>query len=122
MLAQLDVTPPGIVRSNLELFLKHFGDDAQALEARLVKHLKNQPYTDPFAHLPHLVATVSGTDGRRPQRAANTFHSPALAQKWIKETIDKLPAEHRAAAKSAINTFPNRAQAQAFATQWRTNK
>lgn len=117
-----EVVPPGIVRSNLELFLTHFGDDAKALETRLVKHLQNQSYTDPFANLPHLVATVSGTDGRRPQRAVNTFHSPALAQKWIKETIDKLPAEHRATAKSAITAFPNRAQAQSFATQWRNNK
>jgi hypothetical protein len=114
-----DVTPPGIVRSNLELFLKYFGDDAKALETRLVLHLKKQPYTDPFAGQPHLVATVSGTDGRRPQRAVNTFHSPALAEKWLKETVEKLPAEHRAAAKTAIRAFPNRAQAEAFANEWR---
>ena len=114
-----DVTPPGIVRGNLELFLKHFGDDATALERRLVLHLKKQPYTDPFKDLPHLVATLSGTDGRRPQRAVNTFHSPALAQKWLKESLDKLPDEHRAAAVTAVRTFPNRAQAEAFATQWR---
>ncbi len=117
-----DVTPPGIVRSNLELFLTHFGDDAKALEVRLVKHLKSQNYTDPFANLPHLVATVSGTDGRRPQRAVNTFHSPALAQKWLKETVDKLPEEHRAAAMTDLRAFQNRAQAEAFATQWRNNK
>jgi hypothetical protein len=114
-----EVVPPGIVRSNLELFLKYFGDDAVAMETRLVLHLKKQPYTDPFSGLPHVVATLSGTDGRRPQRAINTFHSPALAQKWLKETLDKLPAEHRVAAKTAVRTFPNRAQAEAFAQQWR---
>lgn len=115
------VVPPGIVRSNLETFLKYFGDDAVALETRLVLHLKKQPYTDPFSGLPHLVATLSGTDGRRPQRAINTFHSPALAQKWLKETLDKLPAEHRAAAVTAVRAFPNRAQAETFAQQWRRN-
>jgi hypothetical protein len=52
----------------------------------------------------------------------NTFHSPSLAQKWLKETLDKLPAEHRDAAVTAVRTFPNRAQAEAFATQWRNNK
>jgi hypothetical protein len=72
--------------------------------------------------MPHFVATLSGTDGRRPQRAANTFHSPALAQKWLKESLDKLPEQHRAAATTALRSFPNRAQAEAFATQWRNNK
>jgi hypothetical protein len=117
-----EIEPPGVVRNNLEVFLKHFGDDAVALETRLVLHLKKQPYSDPFAGMPHLVATLVGTDGRRPQRAVNTFHSPALAQKWLREMLDKLPAEHRAAAQTSVRQFPNRAQAQAFAQQWRGGK
>ena len=117
-----EITPPGVVRSNLESFLNHFGDDAVALETRLVLHLKKQPYTDPFAGMPHLVAMLAGTDGRRPQRVASTFHSPALAQKWLRDKLDQLPEEQRATAQTSIRQFPNRAQAQAFAQRWLNNK
>jgi len=115
----IDVTPPGVVRSNLETFLKYFGDDAVAMETRLVLHLKRQPYTDPFAEMPHLVATLTATDGRHQQRQVNTFHSPALAEKWLREMLDRLPEEQRDKVQTSVRQFPNRAQAQAFAQQWR---
>src|SRR5688500_348712 len=97
----IEVTPPGIVRSNRELFAKHFGEDFTEMETRLIAHLKKQPYTDPFKDSPHFVATLVASDGRRPQRSVNTFHSPQLAQKWLSETLDKVPAEHKDAAQSA---------------------
>ena len=114
----IDVTPPGVVRSNREQFRKTFGDDFKQLEAKLVAHLRKQPYTDPFINLPHFVATLECADGRRPQKSANTFHSPELAHKWRVEMLSKLPASAKNNARSQIRVFPNRVQAEAYARQW----
>lgn len=114
----IDVTAPGIVRSNREMFVKHFGDDFTALETRLIAHLKKQPYSDPFAGQPHFVATLLAGDMRRPQRSVETFHSPQLARKWLDECVARLPAEQQAAAQTGMRTFQNRPQAEAFAQQW----
>ena len=114
----VDVSPTGVVASNRDVFVKHFGEDLKSIETRLILHLKKQPYTDPFASAPHFVATMVASDGRRPQRTANTFHSPALAAKWLRDSIDKLPEERRASADQALRAFPNRAQAEAFARAW----
>jgi hypothetical protein len=114
----IEVTPPGIVRGNHEQFVRIFGDNLTEMETRLILHLKKQPYTDPFKDLPHFVATLVASDGRRPQRSANTFHSPQLAQKWLTDLVAKVPAEQQAAAEQSIRAFPNRMQAEAYATQW----
>jgi len=114
----IDVTPPGVVRSNREQFCKFFGEDFKQLEARLVAHLRKQPYTDPFLDAPHFVALLVSSDGRRPQRNANTFHSPQLADKWLREMLAQVPTAQRASAQPAIRPFPNRTLAEAFANQW----
>ena len=116
------IAPPGIVRKNQELFLKAFGDDIASMEMRLVAHLKKQTYTDPFANLPHYVATVVYSNGKRTQRELHTFHSPSLADKWIRETISKAPEEQREAAAPTIRRFPNRALAETYARQWLGDK
>jgi hypothetical protein len=113
-----EITPPGIVRGNLDLFRKHFGEDLADCERRLVLHLKKLPYSDPFADLPHVAALVVLPDGRRTERRASTFPSPVLAQQWIRDLIGKLPAEDRARAESSLRAFPTRAQADAFARNW----
>ena len=113
-----EITPPGIVRGNRDLFVKHFGDDFAGLENKLVLHLKKLPYTDPFASFPHFVATLVAGDARRPQRMANTFHSQQLAQKWLAEMLDQLPADQRASATPALRLFPTRAAAEAYGRQW----
>jgi hypothetical protein len=109
----------GIVRGNQELFARHCGDEFQALETKLLAHLKRQTYLDPFKDLPHYVATLATTDGRRAQKSANTFHSPQLAAKWLAETRQQLPEEQRGSAQIAIREFPNRLRAEVFARQWR---
>ncbi|MDX1944527.1 MAG: DUF1570 domain-containing protein [Pirellulaceae bacterium] len=117
-----EITPPGIVRGNRALFIKHFGDDFAGLETKLVLHLKKQPYADPFAGAPHLVATLLAGDARRPQRQANTFHSRELAEKWLDDSLAKLPADQRASATPALRLFPNRAAAENYARQWLAGK
>lgn len=114
----IDMVPPGIICANREQFVKHFGDDFKSLEARLVLHLKKQPYNDPFKDSPHFVATLLTPDGRKQQRSALTFHSPQLARNWIRESLAKVNDAQRAAAQSAVRPFPNRQQAEAYATQW----
>lgn len=109
--------PRGLVRENMDLFTKQFGDDLKEHERRLVLHLKNLPYKDPFADFPHCVALLS-LPGQRPPKQVGTFHSPSLAQKWIRETIDTLPDQDRSRADSQIRVFPNRAQAEAYARDW----
>jgi hypothetical protein len=117
-----DAAGPGIVRGNREMFSKHFGEDYKGLESRLVLHLKKLPYTDPIHNRPHYVATLLAGDVRRPQRSAMTFHTPEQATRWLRESLAKVPSEQRAAAQSAVRPFPNREQAEAFATQWLSGK
>jgi len=109
--------PKGLVRENMDLFTKHFGDDLKDHERRLVLHLKKLPYSDPFADFPHCVALLT-IPGQRPPRQVGTFHSPTLAQKWIRDTIEGLPADQRDKADSSIRVFPNRAQAESYARDW----
>ncbi len=114
----LDIQPPGIVPANLVLFRKTFGDKFDDLETKLVAHLKRQPYTDPFADAPHYVATLLVPSGKRNKREVQTFHSQVLADKWVRETLEKIPADDRGSADPAIRQFPNRATAEAFANAW----
>jgi Protein of unknown function (DUF1570) len=114
----LDVEPPGIVPANLDLFRKTFGDKFSDLENKLVTHLKKQPYTDPFLDAPHYVAALFIPSGKRGKREVQTFHSQLLADKWIRETIEKVPAEDRGRVEREIRRFPNRAAAETFANAW----
>ena len=117
-----DVVPPGVVRSNREQFTRLFGDDLKGLETRLVLHLKKQPYNDPFQNLPHFVATLQTGEGRKLKRSALTFHSPQLAQNWVRESLAKVPDDQRPAAQSAVKLFANRQQAEAYAAQFLAGK
>jgi hypothetical protein len=116
------VVPPGLVRENLATFQLQFGENLPDLEYRLVLHLTKQDYNDPFAAMPHFVATLQAPNGRRPIRSVNTFHSTALAQKWLRDTVDQLPAEAKPKAETAVRTFPNRPAAEAWARQWSGGK
>lgn len=113
-----EVSSIGVVRGNRDAFVKRFGDDFKDLETKLVTHLKKLPYTDPFLDAPHFVATFTASGGRRPQKNASTFHSPALAEKWLGDLRAKLPAADRAAAEVKIYGFANRTLAEAFLKQW----
>jgi hypothetical protein len=113
-----DVSSLGIVRSNRELFAKHLGDDFKEYEAKLVAHLKKQPYTDPFLDAPHFVATFVSTAGRRTKKEASTFHSIPVAAQWLSDLREKLPTADRSSAQAAIRGFRNRLEAEAFARQW----
>jgi len=115
--ASTGAEPKGLVRENMALFTQHFGEDLKEHERRLVLHLKNLPYKDPFADFPHCVAMLT-MPGQRPPRQASTFHSPSLAQKWIRDCVDALPAEQRGKTDSSIRVFANRAQAETFAREW----
>jgi hypothetical protein len=112
------VVQPGIVRENLATFEIQFGGNLPDMENRLVLHLKKQNYNDPFAALPHYVATVQAIDGRRPIRTLNTFHSTSLAEKWVRDTVQQLPEGARPRAETELRAFPNRPAAEAWARQW----
>ncbi|WP_425618532.1 DUF1570 domain-containing protein [Anatilimnocola sp. NA78] len=116
------IVDPGIVRQNLATFQLQFGENLPELENRLVLHLKKQNYTDPFAANPHFVATLQAVDGRRPIRQVNTFHVPMLAQKWLRESVELLPESARPNAKTAVQSFPDRPTAEAWARQWASGK
>lgn len=111
------IVAPGVVRENLALFQEAFGDNLAEIETRVVLHLRKQPYTDPFAGQPHFVASLEAPGAKRPTRLVNTFHSRALAEKWLAETLQQLDAADRPRAKTALQLFPNRAAAEAFARQ-----
>lgn len=108
---------PGVVRENRALFIKHFGEDTAALEGRLIAHLKRQPYLDPFKDLPHFVAVVQLTEGKKPKREVNTFHSRVMATEWVNQMLEKADPAVRGSVAPQIRQFPNRALAEGFARQ-----
>lgn len=116
------IVQPGVVRENLATFEIQFGGNLPEMENRLVLHLKKQNYNDPFAAFPHFVATLQAADGRRPIRMVNTFHSTALAEKWLRDTTQQLPEGARPRAETGIRPFPNRPAAEAWARQWSGGK
>ena len=52
------------------------------------------------------------------KREAQTFHLQLLADKWVRENLEKIPAENRAAPDPVNRQFPNRAEATEFANAW----
>jgi hypothetical protein len=114
----MHIVRPGIIPSNAVLFEKHFGDDYAAIEKRLIAHLQKQPYTDPFADSPHIVAMVSVSSGGRIRRDANVFRTEALAVKWQQETLESLPESSRQGAEAGLRRFANKGTALNFADKW----
>jgi hypothetical protein len=114
----LRIVKPGIVPGNKTLFEKHFRDDYSAMEKRIVAHLNKQPYNDPFAGSPHVVAMIVVPSGSRTRRDANIFRSRELAEKWQRETLDRLPENTRASAALTMRVLPNKTAAQQFASEW----
>jgi hypothetical protein len=112
------IVRPGVIPTNAALFEKHFGDDYSLLEKRLVAHLRKQPYVDPFADSPHIVAMISVDDGGRARRDANVFRTEALALKWQGEVLESLPEETRRVAAAGMRRFVNKAAALTFAEAW----
>jgi hypothetical protein len=104
------------------LFQKHFDGELPAIEALLIQHLRNVPYVDPFAEWPHWAAFVALPDGDGVNRQANIFHTPELAEKWVRETLAAATADQRARAKTAIREFPNRVAGERYARQFLGNQ
>lgn len=113
-----ELQTPGICRENLDQFTRLFGDDLADLETRMVAHLKKQNYTDPIADLPHFAAMIQSGEGRLTKRVANTFHQRGSAEKWISQFIETLPETTRASARSNLQLFGSRAQAEAAARSY----
>ena len=106
------------VLDSLESFRRHFGDDLASLETRLIAYLKRQTYKDPFVDLPHFMAMIVIPEGKGVRRQAEAFHSSALAEKWAREVIAKLPPEQQPSAFQTIKRFANRSEAEAFKSDW----
>lgn len=111
-----EAVPPGVIPSNLRDFKGHFGTDLADLERRLMRHLRQLPYQDPFADWPHVVAFVALPGS--PSRTAEVFHDPDQADRWRRDRLEAIPAEYRPAARSGVREFPNRLQAEQFKSQW----
>jgi len=115
------VENPGVVKSNLVEFKETFGDDLADMERLLVGHLKKLPYDDPFAEWPHYIAMVALHPPSKRNRLANVFHTKQQAERWIQQTMAKVPKERREGAKAAIGRAVNRAAAEQAATRWLNN-
>jgi hypothetical protein len=112
------VENPGVVKSNLVEFKEIFGDDLAEMERLLVGHLKKLPYDDPFAEWPHYIAMIALHPPSKRNRMANVFHTKAAAERWIQQTMAKVPEDRREGAKAAIGRAVNRAAAEQAATRW----
>jgi hypothetical protein len=112
----------GAIPENIATFQKYFGDDTADLEKKLVTYLKRLPYDDPFAEWPHQAAFVATVVSGKPKREANIFHSPELAERWQRETLSRYSAAEQQVAKSSIQEFANRQQAERAATEFLRGK
>jgi hypothetical protein len=113
-----EAVPNGQIPGNLSSFIQHFGGDALETETRLIAHLKKLPYSDPFADSPHFVAVVSAGQGRKAKTEVGTFHSPESATKWATEASNRISESAGKPAQVAMEVFPNRPQAEAYAKQF----
>jgi hypothetical protein len=109
------IVAPGVVPENLAVFRKHFSADLAEVQSSVIEHLKGLPYRDPFADWPHWAALIRTGGGKRD---ANLFHSRALAEKWIRETLALATAEERARANSEVRGFRNRLSAERYAREF----
>ena len=116
------IVPPGVLPDNVRQFKASFGEDLADIERRLILHLRQLPYTDPFAEWPHFVAVVSVPSGTRQRREANVFHVPEQAERWRRELVQRTPEAQRPTVQSAVHPFPNRLLAETFARQWLQGK
>lgn len=112
------IIPPGVIPDQLRTFQEYFGEQTGELHDKLLTHLTKVPYRDPFSDWPHWVATVSFPEGRKQNRSALMFHSPALASKWLRETIDSIPEGRRNETRYDVREFPNRPLADDFRRQF----
>jgi hypothetical protein len=112
----------GIVPQNLVEFQEYFGADTDDLEARLVAYLKRLPYEDPFAQWPHFTTFVQATVDGKQRRDAHVFHTTDLAEKWERDTLDKLSPEARDKAQSIVREYPNRQVAERAAAEFLRGK
>ena len=103
-----DVVESGLLRQNLQLFQKHFGDDLAGLEKKLIEHLKTLPYDDPYAELPHFVAMIEWAADGKPKREANVFHLQSMARKWLEDKREILSTEGVRTATVAVRDYANR--------------
>lgn len=116
----VEIAPPGIVPSNAKLFEQHFGDDYLEMEKELIQHLGKQKYTDPFAGMPHFLAMLTYNDGKKQKREAETFHSPILANNWVREMRQRNPAIGDDGQR--IEEYPNRPAAEVSRKAWLKGK
>jgi hypothetical protein len=112
------VVPPGITPENLTAFKLFFGEDVVDLERRVLLHIQQMPFNDPFADSKHFVVTVL----HRRFRQAAVFHTRELAERWRPVMIERFSAEERGQVETQIVEFENRALAEQFAFKWRSAK
>lgn len=113
----VDAVPNGTIPGNMSSFGEHFAGDPLDTETKLIAHLKKLPYSDPFADSPHFVAVVSAGQGRKAKVEVGTFHSPESAKKWATEAGNRISESAGGQPQVAMEVFPNRPQAEAYAKQ-----
>jgi hypothetical protein len=120
-LAEVSGTPPleqQSAETNLALFQKHFGNDFRGMEQALIKHLQKLPYVDPIANQTHYVVMLELDLREGTQRRVALTTSPTSAQQWHREQLATVPAPIQNGARFAIQAFPNRTAAAAYAERW----
>ena len=103
---------------NLTSFKEHFGDKPDEFEARLIGHLKKQPYVSPFADAPHYAALISVTVNGKTHRRAEVFIGSQASARWLQIAEESVPAEQRGSIQKRIVECPNRPSAERVAGQF----
>lgn len=106
-----------IIEGNLKLFDQYFGSDFKEVETLLVDHLTKQRYVSPFADFPHVVVLIAYKEGTKTKRIAQSFLSPASAEKWRQDKLSQLNQAPETR-QVATRAFPNRATATSFVDRW----
>ncbi|MGE0608893.1 MAG: DUF1570 domain-containing protein, partial [Pirellulales bacterium] len=84
---------------DVDLFVKHFGQDYAELESAMLKSLKKLPYSDPIANQTHYLVILAGAGGRRISVGVSPAH--------VQQLIAQAPG-----AAVTVQAFPDRASAE----------
>lgn len=106
------------VKENLAQFATYFGEDFAGLETDLVRHLEKCPYNSPVADQPHYVALIQYPNGGKTVRRGGFFYQRDDADAWLQGYLAELDDETRSAAKTTIEAFDNRADANRRLASW----
>jgi hypothetical protein len=99
--------------SSIPAFDDFFAEDHEKLSRELLQHLRKLPYKDPVMNQTFYVVTMTVRQSTGTRVSAGLTTSPGSVRQWQKESREKLPDMLRPFTSFTVQTYPNKAMAEA---------